>query len=199
MLGCSPELSLTTISFPQQNPKARKLVGFMEQTRLLTYAVNGMHLNAVAKAKHRMHLRQTSELRWRASGTNRMRIRRQQFRMSDNPPYTTRNPDDERREFMSRLIASDSAAGRARNAAELSHELAPDRPGDNYNIYSLLTHRGDLKYDPKQMTEYEVKNKARGYRWPAWKVLTSLVSFLSLPQLLHTASSFASSFVSAMV
>ena len=70
---------------------------------------------------------------------------------------------------MSRLVASDTASGRARNAAELSHDLQPDRE-DNYNILSLLTHQGNLKYDPQQMTDYDVKGRQRGYRWPAWKV-----------------------------
>lgn len=134
-----------------------------------------MHLNDVAKAEHKRYLRRTSELRWRADTTNRIRNRRRNFRMTENPPFVTRNPDEERREFAARLVASDTSAGRARNAAELSHEMPPDRAGDNYNIFSLLTHRGSLKYDPQQMTDYEVKNRERGYRWPAWKVRSFVV------------------------
>lgn len=136
-----------------------------------------MHLNAVAKAEHKRIMRRTSELRWRADTTNRIRNRRRTFRMIEKNPFVTRNPDEERREFMARLIASDSGSGRARNAAELNHELSPDRPDDNYSIFSLLTHRGSLKYDPQQMTEYEVKNRQRGYRWPAWKVRCSVSLF----------------------
>lgn len=133
-------------------------------------AVNGLHLNAVAKAEHKRFLRRTSELHWRSDTTNRLRNRRRNFRMTDKPPFVTRNPDEERREFNRRLIGSDTALGRSRNAAELSAELPPDLPEENYRILSLLTQRGSLKYDPMQMTQYEVKNQERGYRWPAWKV-----------------------------
>lgn len=140
-------------------------------------AVEGMHLNKAADEARRRHLKRTSELRWRPVPVTRRRRRRaESFRLLDEPPFVTQNPAEEKAALAARILASDTPTGRRRNLFELEGETSPDLPadrlGERFSLMTLVTAKGNLKYNPAFGSKYDVKSQERGYKWAFWKVCT---------------------------
>lgn len=117
----------------------------------------------------------TSELRWRpVPMTRRRRRRAERFRLVDEPPFVTQNPAEEKAALAARILANDTPSGRRRNLYELEGEAPPDLPadrmGERFSLMTLVTTKGNLKYNPAFGSKYDVRSQERGYKWAFWKV-----------------------------